>query len=167
MIRLYLSATFERPNLHLNTPWWKRWAHRTPPSGETANYTHLYIKDAALGAIWGSVALIWRMLIITYFISNISDHLVLCGQQLYESSFFEICFVLWASDDIFFHFRLQCIIILHYKCFFFPPQNFNIRFSKSEIMSQSLHISSYKKNHKDSTRAKSGWVPPLCAVISF
>lgn len=40
------------------------------------------------------------MLIITDLISNVSDHLVLRGQQLYGSSFFEISLVLWASDDI-------------------------------------------------------------------
>lgn len=68
--------------------------------------------------------------------------------QLYESSFFEISFVLWASDDIFFHFRLQCIIIIHYKCLFFTPKNFKIRFSKSEIMSEFI----YQKLQKEAQR---------------
>lgn len=73
------------------------------------------------------------MLIITDLISNVSDHLVLCEQQLYGSSFFEISLVLWASDDILsFQFA-----VYHYNTHvFFPPQNFNIRFSKSEIMSE-------------------------------
>lgn len=111
-----------------------------PPSGGTANYTHMQIKDAAFGAIWGSVALIWRMLIITD--SIMSYHLVQCGQQLYES----ISFVLWASNYIFFHFRLQCIIIIHYFFFFFH------RLSTSHFQNwrlyQSIHISSYKKNRR-------------------
>lgn len=68
---------------------------------------------------------------------NMSDHLVLGGQQLCENSFFEVSFVLWAA--LLFQMVLQILFLaVVYHCSApktFFSQNFNIRFSKSELMS--------------------------------